>query len=140
MGTHFLIVEELLHLSRYLVNSYICRSGAHCGTCRDRAVGAEWRRGICLVYNMPTENFECPHGRSWGYQPDPGNQPAKPMPRDPAACEDCPNCVEGNNAVPACKLISRGKPCRYSAFLRGEIDYPEACPLKPSSEGIDKPV
>jgi hypothetical protein len=48
--------------------SHHCRSGAHCGTCRDRDGGRAWRASLASLYVLPpaAPDFACPHGRAWG--------------------------------------------------------------------------
>jgi len=48
-----------------------CTSRVHCGTCRNKEGGRSWRKQILSVFKDTDapEDFECPHGLSWGYTP-----------------------------------------------------------------------
>jgi hypothetical protein len=48
-----------------------CKSGLHCQTCRDRDGGRALRIQWGQHFIMPAggEQFACPHGKDWGYQP-----------------------------------------------------------------------
>ena len=47
----------------------LCRSRAHCETCRDQDAGRAWRRQLAEVYETPLgDDFDCPHGLPWGYR------------------------------------------------------------------------
>lgn len=51
-----------------------CQSSLHCGTCRSKDAGREWRRGFCDQFeDLVQIDFECPHGKDW-QEPQP--QPA----------------------------------------------------------------
>ena len=56
---------------RVFANCFHCRCGVHCETCRDREGGREWRLMLMRSYSVPggAVDFECPHGRPWGYEP-----------------------------------------------------------------------
>lgn len=49
-----------------------CRSGVYCRRCRDLAHGRGWRTRIAARFTVPgaSPDWECPHGRPWGYLPD----------------------------------------------------------------------
>jgi hypothetical protein len=62
-----------------------CLSGGHCAACRSRgAGGASFRAGLLRDgWPLPdgAPDFECPHGRPWGYvSPAPEAVPASPAP------------------------------------------------------------
>lgn len=50
-----------------------CTSGVHCGTCRNREGGRGWRTRLAAYFDRPPggDDFECPHGKAWGYQQPP---------------------------------------------------------------------
>ena len=71
------------------VYSEHCCSGAHCRTCRDRDGGRSFRASLGTVFELPAgaPDFDCPHGRPWGYQ---GNAPVSVkigLPGDPIVPE-----------------------------------------------------
>ncbi|MBN1553952.1 MAG: hypothetical protein JXA11_04350 [Phycisphaerae bacterium] len=46
-----------------------CTAGVHCRTCRDREGGRYWRLMLAQCYALPNDevDFECPHGKPWGF-------------------------------------------------------------------------
>ena len=48
-----------------------CLSGLHCRLCRQREEGHPWRRALGAHWEMPPgyPEFECPHGKPWGWRP-----------------------------------------------------------------------
>lgn len=47
-----------------------CKSFAFCKTCRDTGtVGKLWRRVVAKRYEVPSEDWKCPHGWKWGGEP-----------------------------------------------------------------------
>jgi hypothetical protein len=47
-----------------------CKSFAFCRTCRDTgSVGKLWRRVVAKRYDVPSEDWKCPHGWKWGGEP-----------------------------------------------------------------------
>lgn len=53
----------------------ICQSGLHCPNCRDPNANA-WRESLGKAYTLPDDapDFQCPHGKPWGYQ---GGEPVQ---------------------------------------------------------------
>lgn len=48
-------------------DSNVCKSRAHCRTCRSREpVGAGWRRTLTIAFTTPGPDFDCPFGKQWG--------------------------------------------------------------------------
>ena len=47
----------------------ICKDRTCCKTCRDKEGGRPWRESVRRVFDLPggTVDFECPHGKPWGY-------------------------------------------------------------------------
>lgn len=47
-----------------------CRSFVFCKTCRDTgSVGKLWRRVVAKRFDVPSEDWPCPHGWKWGGEP-----------------------------------------------------------------------
>lgn len=47
-----------------------CKSFRFCKTCRDTgSVGKLWRRVVAKRYEVPSEDWRCPHGWKWGGEP-----------------------------------------------------------------------
>jgi len=46
-------------------------SHAHCGACRAKDGGRQWRESLANAFELPPDapDFTCPHGRPWGYIP-----------------------------------------------------------------------
>jgi hypothetical protein len=44
-----------------------CLGESHCGTCRDREGGREWRQGLMGLFVLPNDavDFVCPYGKGW---------------------------------------------------------------------------
>ena len=57
---------------KLFVETSHCTSMVHCGTCRNKEDGRNWRSGIGRVFEIPDNNvdFECPHGKPWEYKPE----------------------------------------------------------------------
>jgi hypothetical protein len=111
--------------------SAACRSGAHCATCRDRAAGAALRASIAAKDGLRSADFDCPHGRAWGYV---GAIPAAASP-PPSLYADHPT-VQARRAVCATCDKYNGTTCverfpagccsgMFAAFLAGG-----ECPLQ----------
>jgi hypothetical protein len=47
-------------------DSEACRSGRHCGFCRDHEGGRSWRKQLRVAFDIPSTDFDCPHGIAWG--------------------------------------------------------------------------
>ena len=115
-------------------DSYECRSGVHCQTCRATdAVGHAFRRSIADAFNLDNVTWLCPHDRPWNHQ-GPGDK--LPMPivdktplaaRRRAICDACfdrPTCqVFRNEATRPCEAanylalpgsICLAKPARWA--------------------------
>jgi len=47
-------------------------SGVYCRRCRDLARGRGWRLRIAARFAVPGggTDFDCPHGKPWGYMPE----------------------------------------------------------------------
>jgi hypothetical protein len=56
-------------------DTFSCRSGRHCRTCRSRTTGRSFRTSIAAYFHLPSADWDCPHGRPWGL-----DSPAKPPP------------------------------------------------------------
>ena len=56
-----------------LKSSIICTSRLNCKDCRNREGGRYWRLTLAQVYRLPEDkvDFECPHGKPWGYVESP---------------------------------------------------------------------
>lgn len=54
---------------KQFTTSHACTSGINCGTCRDRGERA-FRASLGTVFVLPADapDFECPHGKPWGYR------------------------------------------------------------------------
>ena len=52
-----------------LKSSIICTSRLNCKDCRNKEGGRYWRLTLAQVYRLPEDkvDFECPHGKPWGY-------------------------------------------------------------------------
>lgn len=50
-------------------SSFACRSGAHCRQCRDLQHGRAWRLRLAATHTLPPNapDFDCPHGKPWGF-------------------------------------------------------------------------
>lgn len=47
-----------------------CKRFVFCQTCRDTgSVGKLWRRVVAKRFEMPSEDWDCPHGWKWGGEP-----------------------------------------------------------------------
>ena len=62
-------------------DTFACRSGDHCHTCRARTAGRAFRTSIAACFEMPTIDFPCPHGRPWDFK---GSATQLPVSHSPA--------------------------------------------------------
>lgn len=55
---------------KIFIDDFTCLSKVHCQTCRDKGGGREFRIGLGNAFSLPNDapDFECPHGRPWGWQ------------------------------------------------------------------------
>lgn len=82
---------------KLFVESPVCTSKVHCGTCRDRVKGLKFRVDHAKFFLMPTDapDFECPFGNLWGYRPEPrgaGDVAVKIF--DKLGIRSCETCIE----------------------------------------------
>ena len=61
---------------RHLAETNICRTQAHCATCRDREGGRSWRESVMAAFIVPPADsarpavdWLCPRGHAWGDRP-----------------------------------------------------------------------
>ncbi len=56
-----------------LESSIICTSRLNCKDCRNQEGGRYWRLTLAQVYRLPEDkvDFECPHGKPWGFSESP---------------------------------------------------------------------
>lgn len=132
-------------------DSYHCWSGVHCGFCRNRESGRDWRLSLGKVFELPpgAPDFECPHGKPWGYVPPPGSiaTPTASADRSPAAAGESPGVAALNAELDAwelcdscdfqdwpsgaarnCRLIPGCSPCTLGSRLRNGGPWPQNCP------------
>ena len=43
-----------------------CKSGTHCRVCRSRSAGTRFRQSVAAYFNLPADEWDCPHGHPWG--------------------------------------------------------------------------
>jgi len=43
-----------------------CKSGTHCRVCRNKTAGTRFRQSVAAYFNLPTDEWDCPHGHPWG--------------------------------------------------------------------------
>ena len=43
-----------------------CKSGTHCRVCRSRSAGVRFRQSVAAYFNLPADEWDCPHGHPWG--------------------------------------------------------------------------
>lgn len=57
-------------LSDLFTETYHCKSGMHCQTCRAISGGRAWRKSLRRAFDLPgdREDFACPHGKQWGHR------------------------------------------------------------------------
>jgi hypothetical protein len=114
-------------------NTFSCRSGRHCLTCRSRTTGRSFRSAIAAYFHLPSADFPCPHGQPWDLDsptqplplPVPAvrlRQPLRPAPNDLLAW--CRACDHFNGNV--CELAFPSGCCntRWGQFLATG-----ACPM-----------
>lgn len=55
---------------KIFIEDFACGSGVHCVTCRDKSDGRLFRLSLGKVFQLPDNapDFECPHGKPWGWQ------------------------------------------------------------------------
>ena len=46
-------------------DSTICQNGHKCERCRKRHGGKSFRKRVASQYTVPSESFDCPHGKPW---------------------------------------------------------------------------
>jgi len=53
------------------IENTACKSSVHCATCRDKRDGRSFRESLGNAFILPNDapDFECPHGKEWGYKP-----------------------------------------------------------------------
>jgi hypothetical protein len=56
-------------------DTFDCRSGSHCRTCRNREGGVVFRENIATYFKLPLANWDCPHGRPWDIADPPAPLP-----------------------------------------------------------------
>ena len=61
-------------------DTFACRSGDHCRTCRDRTDGHAFRANIAARFSLPTIDWPCPHSRPWGFEGNAAPFPVRPPP------------------------------------------------------------
>lgn len=92
---------------KLFIESSICTSRVHCGTCRDKINGVKFRTENAKFFTMPSSgaNFECPFGNPWEYKPDlrgAGDAVAKLF--DKLGIRPCTGCIDRavawNKAIP----------------------------------------
>jgi len=137
---------------RDLSECTICRQGQLCKVCRDTASGADIRQLLQSFFVVPggVSDFECPHGKPWGYTPSAAEQAilterlkaTSPTSRETTngtyinnltiCVESCPeHYTEG--VAHRCRLLTAlGKACvrSYHAVLAGREPPPEGCLLQ----------
>ena len=136
-----------------------CASERHCGVCRDRDGGAQWRAALLRYFGVaPSErDFECPTGKTWGYQPsdgaterrsgeatqrrgdEGGESPRAGSRRAGRRLEICRACeFHGAEAGEPCRrcwckrlVEPNGEPDRlaYRLVLAGDLEPPAGCRL-----------
>ena len=106
-----------------------CDAGIYCFICRNLEGGRTWRASLT---NMSTPDFECPHGKPWGFAPEtkagngkPSSDPAYFAERQ-AACDACPVAPE-SCAVQFRRRILK-KTCWFRSYL---LRAGASCPLDP---------
>ena len=48
-------------------NTFDCRSGRHCRTCRSRTAGRAFRTAVATYFHLPSTDWDCPHSRPWDF-------------------------------------------------------------------------
>jgi hypothetical protein len=54
-------------MKKKFIESKACNSGLHCHLCRKLHSGADWRRQLEKVFELPDDDpdFKCPYGKDW---------------------------------------------------------------------------
>ena len=71
-------------------DTFDCRSGRHCCTCRDRDLGRSFRTSIAAYFHLPSADFPCPHSRPWGLTDSPASLFPVVQPAEVPPVEDRP--------------------------------------------------
>lgn len=108
----------------------LCRSGAHCPTCRDREGGRRWRESVMRYARVPSGRayWVCPYGRDWETSSPAPNAALVPPPNPEGIAR--PERIEAE-----CKRIGDAcVACRAKLQAPKEIDDPdldriEDCPF-----------
>ena len=101
------------------VDSYACRSKAHCTTCRDPGPeGRSFRDSIREHFYTETRDFPCPFGGEWGKPPEDA-PPPPPKPQTPPTTLE----LAANYAKSTARWVKAGRPVvsEYEFFRRLEI-------------------
>jgi hypothetical protein len=119
-------------------DSRACRTEAHCRTCRDLDGGRKWRQSRRRAYTIPEDDFPCPLGHPWGYEPPltaGGCTTCPVLPEAVAAitalCDACPSKLDRKGELVTCEKSRCGqrlKPvdvrhgiCPLGYFRRGRL-------------------
>jgi len=68
-------------MNKSFSDTFACRSGHHCRTCRDRTDGVDFRANIAARFSLMTTDWPCPRSRPWDFE---GNATPLPASHPPA--------------------------------------------------------
>ena len=106
-----------------------CRSGTHCRVCRSRSAGMRFRQSVAAYFNLPADEWDCPHGHPWG--PDSMAVPVRPSEaKDKARTETAPAKAKDREKI---IFDFRHKLCRACDEFTGnhcERQFPDGCCLE----------
>ena len=89
------------------IESQICKSKSHCGICRQKDGGREWRVLVGRIHPIDSPDFECPDGLPWI-----GGEPSAVMKKAFA-----PEKSGGNlRRQAAARRLAMGKALRHNAI------------------------
>jgi len=109
-----------------------CKSGTHCRVCRSRLAGVRFRQSVAAYFNLPADEWDCPHGHPWGLESmvpaiwTPGNTETN----DKAKVETTPSKAKDKEKI---IFDFRNKLCRACDEFTGnhcERKFPDGCCLE----------
>jgi hypothetical protein len=96
-------MSSAAHPTPSFFDSFDCRSGCHCRTCRDPELGRPFRTAIAAYFHLPLVDFPCPYAHPWDIADPPAplavqSRPATDLSPPPARPANSPNQVSAKEA------------------------------------------
>ena len=75
-------------MSERFIDTFHCRSHAHCRTCRDRDAGRPWRMSMARRFAVPAyaPDWACPEGLPWNVEESNVPEETHPSVKKPCGC------------------------------------------------------